>query len=373
MKLRFYFIVVIAILTLVVPAVFLRGTLPQQTATEIDGLAQFASMQGVSLGPVIWRESFDNASTWAVSGNVPAVLQVNNSLSLKIVFPSRTTAQAVTIFHNVSLPLDQGPIVALTLQVSGGVSYGVRFWGVTASNKPFSAWHEGSTLQHRPGRGIFETVSTNLLSESSIPNPTLSLAGARITRMSLYVEAVPLTSGTFSLKVSSIQANSVIMTKATSNEVSGNFTVLVADLGPAIATQKLYQVFVGLDIKGSNDLSYVPYFTTGATVAAQGYTYITKVATTYELALLSPLQVNSSPLFAGNVHSSSLVVSAKTGEISFFRLDTISIRFFSTQAPRSASLDPTTSRDLVFYFFVFLFIIPVAMVAFVVKVFKDEN
>ena len=169
------------------PAVFLRGTLPQQTATEIDGLAQFASMQGVSLGPVIWRERFDNASTWAVSGNVPAVLQVNNSLSLKIVFPSRTTAQAVSIFHNVSLPLDQGPIVALTLQVSGGVSYGMRFWGVTASNKQFTAWHESSTLQHRPGRGIFETVSANLLSESSISNPTLSLAGARITRMSLYV------------------------------------------------------------------------------------------------------------------------------------------------------------------------------------------
>jgi len=228
-------------------------------------------------------------------------------------------------------------------------------------------------LQHRRGLGIFETVSANLVSESSIPNPTLSLVGARITRIALYLEAAPLVSGTFSMHVSNLRANSVLMTKASSSEVSGNFTVLVADLGPAIATQKLFQVFVGLDIKGSSDLSYVPYFTTGATVAAQGFTYVTKVATTYELALLSPLQVNSSPLFAGNVHSSSLVVSAKTGDISFFRLNSISIRFFSTQAPRSASLDLTTSRDLVFYFFVFLFIIPVAMVALVVKVFKDEH
>jgi len=372
-KLRLYSVVIIAVLTLVLPAVFLRGTLPQQTATEIDGLAQFASMQGVSLGPVIWREGFNNASTWALSGSVPAILQVNKSLTLKTIFPSRTTSQALSIFHNVSLPLDQGPIVTLGLQVSGGISYGVRFWGVTASNKPFSAWHEGSTLQHRPGLGIFETISANLVSESSIPNPTLSLAGARITRIALYLEAVPLTSGTFSMHIFNLQANSVLMTKASSNEVSGNFTVLVADLGPAIATQKLFQVFVGLDIKGSSDLSYVPYFTTGATVAAQGFTYVTKVATTYELALLSPLQVNSSPLFAGNVHSSSLVVSAKTGEIGFFRLNSVSIRFFSTQASRSAILDPTMSRDLVFYFFVFLFIIPIAMVALVVKVFKDQH
>src|SRR5213080_2835187 len=211
MKLRLYSIVIIAVLTLVVPAVFLRGTLPQQTATEIDGLAQFASIQGVSLGPLIWSEGFSNASTWTLSGSPQAILQVNNSLTLKVVLQSKTTAQTLSVYHNVSLPLDQGPIATLRLQVSSGVSYGVRFWGVTASNKPFSAWHEGSSLQHRPGRGIFETVATNLLSESSIPNPTLSLAGARITRMSLYVEAVPLTSGTFSLKVSSIQANSVIM------------------------------------------------------------------------------------------------------------------------------------------------------------------
>lgn len=373
MKLRLYTIVIIAVMSLVLPTIFLRGTLPQQTATQIDGLAQFASMQGVALGPVIWREGFNNASTWSLSSSVPAILQLNNSLSLKVVFPSRTSGQAVSIYHNVSLPLGQNPIVALNVAVSGGVSYGVRFWGVTANNKPFSAWHEGSSLQHRPGQGIFETVSANLVSEASIPNPSLSLVGARITQVSFYIEAVPLTSGTFSMQISSLQANSVITTKASSNEVAGNFTVLVADLGPAIASQNLYQVFVGLDIKGSTDLSYVPYFTTGARVVAQGFTYVTKIATTYELALLSPLQVNSSPLFAGSVHSSSLIISARTGEISFFRLNSISIRFFSSQAPPAASLDVTTSRQLVFYYFVFLFVIPIAMVVLVVKGFKNEN
>ncbi len=372
-KIRLYSIVTIMVLTLAIPTVFLRGTLPQQTATEIDGLAQFASMQGVSLGPVIWSENFNNASTWAISSSTPAILQVNNSLMLKAVIPSKTTTQALSLYHNVSLPLDRGPIVTLVLQVSRGVSYGVRFWGVTANNRSFSAWHEGSTLQHRPGLGSTETLSVNLVSESSIPNQTLSLAGAKITQMALYMEAVPLTSGTFSMYVSDLQANSVLVTKASSNEISGNFTALVANLGPAIATQNLFQVFVGLDIKGSSDLSYVPYFTAGATVAAQGYTYVTKIATTYELALLSPVQVNSSPLFSGSVRSSSLVVSAKTGDINFFRLNSVSIRFFSTQSPRNASLEPATSRDLVYYYFIFLFVIPVAMVALIVKVFKDEN
>ena len=132
-------------------------------------------------------------------------------------------------------------------------------------------------------------------------------------------------------------------------------------------------MFAGLDIKGSSNLTYVPYFTVGARVAAQGFTYVTKIATTYELALMSPMNVNSSPLFTGDVRSSSLVITARIGEISFFQLHSVSVRFFSTQTAQTASLDLTTSRNLVFYFFVFLFVIPIVMVALVVKVFKDED
>ena len=354
------------------PAVFLRGTLPQSTASQID-ITQAVSLQGISPGPVIWSEGFNNASLWTLSGSGSTVLQVNGSLSLNVLFPSRSTSQAVSVYHNISISLDQSPIVTARLQVSRGVSYGLRFWGVTVDNKPFTAWHEGSALQHRPGKGTPETILASLVTETSIPNPNLSLAGARITRMALYVEAGPLITGAFSLYVSSLRANSAQLTKSSSNEVSGNFTALVADLGPTITTKTLYQVFVGLDIRGSSDLSYVPYLTVGAGVAAQGYTYVTKIATTYELALLSPLLVNSSPLFSGSAHSSSLVVSAKTGMISFFHLDSISIRFFAKQTAVGASLDPGIARNLVFYFFIFLFVIPVATVILVVRVFKDED
>ena len=369
---RLYSILVLLVFSLAMPAIFLRGTLPQNTVSQVD-ITQAVSLQGVSLGPLIWREGFNNATSWMLSGSGSAVLQVNGSLSLNLVFPSRTAAQALTVYHNVDISLDQSPVVTVRLQVSRGVSYGLRFWGVTVDNKSFTAWHEGSALQHRPGLGAPEIVSASLVTESSIPNPTLSLTGARITRMALYVEAGPLITGAFSLYVSNLRANSAQLTKANQNEVNGNFTALVADLGPTMATTTLYQVFVGLDIEGSLDLSYVPYLTVGAKVAAQGYTYVTKLATTYELALLSPLLVNSSPLFSGSVHSSSLVVSARTGMINFFRLDSVSIRFFVQQTGQGASLDPTTARNLVYYFFIFLFVIPVAMVILVVKVFKDED
>lgn len=373
-KLRVYSIIIIMILVLVVPAVFLRGTFQQKTATEIDGLAQLASMQGVSMGPAIWNDNFNNMTQWTPSaGRIPAVLQVNNSLKLKVTFPSQSSPQAISISRSVNLSFDKGPIVTVTLSASTGVSYGMRFFGVNANNVSFAAWHEDSPLQHRPGLGTREKISANLISESSLANPSLSFIGARITIVLFYLEVPAFTSGTFALLLSDLQAHSTLVTPAGSTEAAGNFAAVVADLGPASSSQSLFQVFVGLDIKGSPDLSYTLYLNQGASVAAQGYTYVPKTATTYELALLSPSLVNSAPLFVGRMGSSSLIVSARAGEIGFFRLDSVEIRFLSAPATVQTGLDTSNYTALVFYYFVFLFVIPVAALSLLVKGFKDEN
>jgi hypothetical protein len=153
MKFRLYSIVIIMILTLVVPAVLLRGTFPQKTATEIDGLSQLASIQGVAIGPTIWNESFNDLTQWILPPtSIPAFLQDNNFLKLTVSLPSKSSPQAISIYRNVNLPLDQDPLMSLSLTVSGGISYGIRFFGTTASNASFAAWREGSSLQHRPQR-----------------------------------------------------------------------------------------------------------------------------------------------------------------------------------------------------------------------------
>lgn len=374
MKLRLYFIVIIAVLTLVVPAVFLRGTLPQQTATEIDGLSHLTSIEGVSVGPTIWKDSFNNITQWTLpSSSIPAILQVNNSLKLTVAFPSKSSPQALSIYRSVNLSLDRDPLITFSTTVSSGVSYGIRFFGTTTNNASFAAWHEGSSLQHRPGLGTRQTTSVNLVAESSLANPKLSLTGARITRVLFYLEAPALTSGNFVLALYDLHANYILRTPANSTEVSGNFTGLVADMGPTSTSQGLFQVFVGLDIKGSPDLSYTLYLTQGASVVAQAYTYAPKIATTYELALLSPSLVNSAPLFTGKISSSSLIVRSWAGEISFFRLNSVEIRFLSASPASHAGLDPSNYNSLTFYYFVFLFVIPAIMVTLLVKVFKDEN
>jgi len=355
------------------PAVFLRGTLPQNTATQIDGLAEFASMQGASLGPVTWSESFNNSSEWSVPANPPNVLSISGSLKLSVTFPSTSKAQAISVHRNVNWSLTEIPIITIKARVSTGVSYGVRFFGVTANNASFAAWREGSSLQHRPGLGTIETVSANLGTETFLANPKLQRTGARITEVLFYLEAAPFRSGSFSLTLYDVHINPTITTPADSLELNGNFTGLVANLKSSVSSQGVFQVFVGLDIKGSSDLSYTLYLTRGASILAQGYTYVPKVATTYELALMLPALVNSSPLFAGNFASSSLIVSAWKGEISYFRLDSVDIRFLATTPSPSAALNTANYNALIFYYFVFLFMIPASTILLLIKVFRDKD
>jgi hypothetical protein len=373
LKLRLYWVLLLLVLTLAIPAIFLRGTLQQNTVLQTNGLNNFATLEGVAIGPTIWAESFTNLTAWSLSGSAPAILQLNNSFSLSVAFPSKSVAQAVSATRSVNLSLEQNPVVTVTLMVTRGVSYGVRFFGVTSNKTSFLAWREGDSLQHRPGLGTSETISANLVSQFYLANQKLPLAGSRITKIVFYIEAPVLTSGNFAMTVAKLQANSVLETKATSMEVNGNFTSVVADLGPAITNQGLFQVFVGLDIDGPSGLTYVPYLTSGASVVAQGFTYVTKVATTYELALLQPSFVNSSPLFLGKPTSSSLIVSAKTGVINFFRLDSISIRYLSAPSAAGQILNSANYQALAYYYVVFLFVIPIAMVLLLVKVFKDEE
>src|SRR5438445_3080151 len=193
MRLRLYSLIIVMILTLVIPSVFLRGTLPQKTATEIDGLAKLASMQGVAVGPTIWNESFNDITQWTLPAtSIPAILQVNNLLKLTVALPSISSPQAISIYRSVNLSLDRDPLITISLTVSIGVSYGIRFFGTTANNASFAAWREGSSLQHSPGLGSRETISVNLVAESSLSNPSLSLTNARITRVLFYLEAPSL-------------------------------------------------------------------------------------------------------------------------------------------------------------------------------------
>jgi len=75
-------------------------------------------MEGVSVGPSIWNDRFNNITQWTIlASGIPAILQVNNSLKLTVAFPSKLNPQALSIYRSVNLSLDQDPLITFSITV----------------------------------------------------------------------------------------------------------------------------------------------------------------------------------------------------------------------------------------------------------------
>ena len=275
--------------------------------------------------------------------------------------------------RSVGISLAQDPIIKANVTLSKGVSYGIRFSGVSPNGTSFVAWQERSSLQHRPGTGSKESVSANLLVESYAANQEFPPPGSKITRVSFYVEAVPGTKGTFVLNVSTLASYALEDNVLDSRHASGNYYGLKIDLGSMQMNLSLFQIFLGYDIKGTTDLMYTPYFTEGMTVAAGGYTYVPKPATTYELAVLTPALASGSSPLPVRTNSSAIIINAQLGRITYFQLDSISIRLDSQVPALEGKVDPSFAFVLSIYYLIFLFIAPTATILLLDRVFRHED
>ena len=362
-------------LSLAIPIIYLRGTVRPQTVEQVDGLQYIRSINTISEGDILWSENFTNQTAWTISRDTTTQgqLTLDGALSLTVDFSGAPNPQAASVSRTVGLSLDQDPIIKANVTVSKGASYGIRFFGLTPDGTSFVAWQEGSSLQHRPGTGSQESISANLLVDSYGVNREFPPQGSKITRLALYVEAVAGTTGTFVLKVSALASYALQENVLNSRQTSGSYYGLKIDLGPMQMTLSLFQVFLGYDIKGTTNLLYTPYFTQGMTVLAKGFTYGPKSATTYELAVLTPTSVPLSSPLAVETNSSAIIVNAQVGRISYFQLDSISIRLNSQVPALEGAVDPSFASLLSAYYIIFLFIVPTATILLLDRTFRHEN
>src|SRR6266550_6782111 len=335
----------------------------QSGAAEMDATNNMASFQGLNIGNPIWTDNFTD-SAWRLSSpnTTAARLQVNRTLSLSVAFSTEPNAQSVIIYRSVNISLAIGPVMLAELTVSAGVHYGIRFSGVDPSGSTFNAWREGSKLQHRPGLGIPENITANLVAETYLANGQLSVPGSRITKVWFYLETPANTGGGFQLQIDSLQASPLNRTTSASQEISGNFSNIVINFDLPSVNQSLFQAYASFDIRGTSSLTYTLFFVSGLSISAQGYTYTQSVITTHQVAVLLPSLVSGFPSVLPNVNSSSLIIGAISGSITYFRIDDFNLKFTATNDPLQGSVDPTTAGAFIVYYLVFLFVTPIAAV-----------
>jgi hypothetical protein len=375
MKIRLYPLVATIILIISVLVIGLRGTNPQTTAYQVGGLQTAASIQGVGLGPVLWSNNFTDTVWQLLSSNITKTSFAQNQLlDLNVTFTSQPIAQDVAASRGLNLPLDTNPVVVIQLDVSQGVYYGIRFSGVTTDGTTFNAWSENTPLQHRPGLGSPENVSANLQDETYLASGQPPVHGYTITRLWLYVEATAGTSGTFSMKVSSIHAFSLIRTISGTAEVAGNFQGIIINLKKLpLPNESIFQAYVDFAIKGSSTLRYTPFLMDGTIVLAQGFTYVQNSVTPYESAVLATTLISSFPNFLPDENSTAIIIGANTGDINQFNLVNISLKYTSTPIQSNGFIDPNVARFMLVYYFLFLFVTPIAAVILISRVFKAES
>lgn len=371
---KLYPIIITLMLVLTILVLALPGSIQQKTVDQVDGSELITSIETVSQGEKLWSDDFTNQTSWTTSRvtDIRTQLQVNKSLDLTVTFPEKASPQDLSVARNLNLSLDRDPLVTVQVTVSKGIYYGLRFFGISSTGTSLVAWHEGSNLQHRPGLGIFETINANLGLEVYLAMGQLPSSGSRITRIVVYLEATPGTSGEFSMRIIALQALSLHKAKLDSREVSGALRGVMINLEGLPANRSIFQIFLGIDISGTPNLTYTSYFTQGLVVEAQGFRYLPKSITTYELVVLVPQRVFSSPPFLPNPNStSSVMVAAEEGEITFFRLNSLTLRFTSIPIISEGDVESKLTRFILLnYYLMFLFGLPIMTVVLIVKVFK---
>lgn len=376
MRIRVYQLILAIVLILSALVIGLRGTNPQTTAYQVGGLQTASSVKGVALGPTLWSDSFTGTGWHLSNSNTTQISFLQkDSLNLNATFTSQLDPESVVVARNVNISLSQNPLFVAQLTVSQGVHYGIRFSGTTPDGSGFSAWTEEDPLQHRPGLGSLENVSANLSVETYMANGQAPVQGSRITGLWFYVEATAGTSGTYSMRVASVQAISLTLSPpdASSNSISGSFQGIVIDLNVPEVNQSLFQAYVDFNIHGSSSLRYTPYLMQGTSVLAQGYSYSQNSITSYESAVLTTTLVSSFPNFLPGPNSTAIVIAANSGSINQFSLSNISLKYTSTPIESAGFVDPDTAHLMIAYYFVFLFVTPITITILVAKVFSHEN
>ena len=376
---RRYQAVIILIVLFASLVLVLRGAVPQNNATQIEGTSHLQSIDGTTLGPEIWSDNLTAQSRWQVypdKGTTGYISYSNNSLNLTAYFPAAPYPQAVSIYRrSINVSLNNEPISIATVNATRGIHYGERLSGLEPGNVTFNAWYESDPFQHRLGQGTNENLTTNLPLNSYLANGHLPPTDSNITSIKLYIEATPGQSGWFSLILSHI---AILTTQREPYVNGGTYNGLMVRLNSAFdasspTDQSLLQIYAGYRIGGTPNLQYRLFFLKGLNVEAEGYVYHLKSISDYEEADLVPQNVHDFPSVYSDSNESYISVVPLQGSINYFQLDTLTFQYLPQTVAVSGYVDPNFAQFLYSYYIVFLFVLPIVMTLLFTGAFKNET
>ena len=356
----------------------LAGSVSPQNLQVVNGQQYLSKTYAEATNPTIGYRNIA-PSTWNLSaGPSSASMQVNTPAVVNFsgFFEPSTAPSAAQITRALSVNVRAYPILFLQIEVTQGVSYGVRFYS-NNGGKLISIWTNTDFLNHRIGTGKVESIQANI---ENLAEQNIGTTIRNISQVQVYVERAPKNATTsFSVDLQNIEFLSYNLVSYR-NGTSFHSVYLTFDQFPPAgnASWVLNKINLGLQISAPAGTSYEIYQINGsAALSGTTYQYSPTIAS-YDYSLY-PKGTNI--VFPDDLPPTSgytIAIVALTGSLNNVTIQSVSFVF----TPANNSTSPAVTAATVAsegtfwygYLIFFLFIAPITLVFFLYNKFrKDEE
>ena len=279
-----------------------------------------------------------------------------SKLTLNGTFPSSSNPSALSISRQFVANLTQYPILYMLMNVSKGVSYGIRFDTQNSDGSLSPVWSDTDSLNHRGGIGQPENIQVNMI--QVIRANTNKTIGS-LSRVTVYVERIPKLEPTvFTLQLSKFEFLNYPLQPAQSRGLyhSLYLTLNLIPSTSSLSTLRSIQVEGRLD--ASPSALYVIYFINGSNVYRAGtHTYD---ATSPNQVYTISFPAEKLKTFPDNLPTSnpSVIIVSASGSFYQFNVKSVTLNYV-TRVAEAAALPPAKDPP-VFYLAIFI-LLPLAV------------
>ena len=348
------FAIIGATMTLVI-----GGSVRSDTIRIVDASKSMASPYGeLNSNSILGYD--DNFSRWTTSSNI----QINTTKTFLLVsgyFQNSSTWTSVTLFKNVNVNLTDYPILAVNLNLTTGVRYGIRFFAQYPNGTQYDVWWEGSPLDHRSGIGS-ESFRVNMQREAFLAT---GFAVETINKVELYIEDRPYSPQSFQFTLYRLSFENYALAQISNDQ----YRAVYYDLNNTPqenVSWSLNKINFGLTVQATQGATFSIYFFNGpllyASTTATGQVY--NSLTPYPQITFYP---NVQPQIFPELlplSNTSIVFVATSGTLQSVTVQYANFEFLPTTTSPSLAQQSVGLYYVYFIFFLFLLPVGIAILAF---------
>jgi hypothetical protein len=332
------------------PRVILPG--PQ----AVDATSLQTPSYGESRVALIQGEN--NWTQWRLnSAQNNASLNTSNGLVLTGELPPSPNPSAISMSRTLVVNLTEYPIVYMLVNVSTGVSYGIRFFSSASGGAVVPLWSDNDVLDHRLGTGRLDGFQINML--QMIEENTGKIFNA-LGGVTVYVERGPSSQSTdFSFQIEKFEFLDYPLVPARS---VGSYHAIYIGLNQLQQNPSLMLRSVQIQgrLNASKGAVFVPYFIQGLSVyPGSVYTFTTGPV---EVSLIITLGAPTANPFSDKlpIETSALVMIAASGTLTQLVVQNISLNYYSRTAQAFSA--PSQDRGIFVNDAFFIVLLPASII-----------